>query len=47
MSSEQGACTKGVNAAYQSEYNVLCFDTEGIPGSSGQEYSKTRLLWKV
>lgn len=47
MSSEQGACTRGVDAAYHPKLNVLCFDTEGMPGSSGQEYCKTRLLWKV
>lgn len=46
-SQEQNSCTLGVWAAYDSSFNVICLDTEGLLGATTHENQRTRLLLKV
>lgn len=46
-SNEQSSCTLGVWAAFDSNLNIICLDTEGLLGVTIHENERTRLLLKV
>lgn len=46
-SQEQNSCTLGVWAAFDSNFKVICLDTEGLLGATTHENQRTRLLLKV
>lgn len=45
--SEQNSCTMGVWGAFDPKSNVLCLDTEGIPGNVINGNQRTRMLLKI
>lgn len=46
-SAQPDPCTLGIRAAFSSEEQLLCLDTEGLLGATSQENQRTRLLLKV
>ncbi|XP_055544254.1 zinc finger FYVE domain-containing protein 1-like isoform X2 [Wyeomyia smithii] len=46
-SAEQSSCTMGIWAAFNPNNNVICLDTEGLLGETGNKYRQTRMLLKV
>ena len=46
-SPDQGSCTVGVWAAYDSTHSAVIIDTEGLLGVTSNQNQRTRLLLKV
>ncbi|XP_055607013.1 zinc finger FYVE domain-containing protein 1-like isoform X2 [Uranotaenia lowii] len=46
-SAEQTSCTMGIWASYHRPNNVLCLDTEGLLGTTENEFRQRRMLLKV
>jgi zinc finger FYVE domain-containing protein 1 len=46
-SAQPDPCTLGIRAAFSSDEQLLCLDTEGLLGATSQENQRTRLLLKV